>query len=311
MPERQNRSDVNTPQLTSSPGGARGRAAARHWVIPPGSPDSLERLHDHPLLHALLGRRGIRTRADANAFLDHANTALPDPGFLPDIVEAVERIATAVEQRERIAVFGDYDVDGMTSAAIMWHALRSAMPADDSVTVRLPTREDGYGLNMRALRELAESGATLLIAVDCASTDSVGVAYAQSLGMDVIIIDHHHMTDTGPPGALTISPARPDGGHYRELSAAGLTLLVALALEHSGSFDRFRESGGAASLVDLAALGTVADVSPMTGYNRVIVREGIRAMRRKPRIGLKSLCDVASIDLALVNTTRIGFGIAP
>ena len=289
----------------------RDRAAARRWVMPSPVALGIETLHDHPLLHELLTRRGIRTRAAADAFLDHTNSAIPDPGLLPDLDAAVERMSRAINDDERIAIFGDYDVDGMTSAAIMWHALRSAMRSEHRLSVRLPRRDEGYGLSAIALQEMAEDGVTLLIAVDCASTDNTGVSLAQSLGMDVIIIDHHHMTNTGPPGALTISPARPDGGHYRDMSAAGLTLLTAFALEQAPAFDEFRRTGGAASLFDLAALGTVADVSAMTGHNRLIVREGIRAMRRQPRVGLKTLCEVASIDLALVNTSMIGFGIGP
>lgn len=289
----------------------RGRAAPRRWIDPSPLPGDIERLHDDDLLHAILARRGLRTRAAADAFLDHATTAIPDPYLLPDLDAAVERICRAVRDGERIAIFGDYDVDGITSAAIMWYALRPVVRDEQRLFVRLPTRDEGYGLSPVSLKEIAAAGSTLLIAVDCASTDQKGVSLARSLGMDVVIIDHHHMTNTGPDGAITISPSRPDGGHYREMAAAGLTWLVVNALEACPDFTPFRQTGGAASLVDLAALGTVADVSPMTGHNRPIVREGIRAMRRSPRIGLKYLCQVASIDLATVNTMKIGFGIAP
>ncbi len=301
--------DVSTaPDIASV---LRSRCAPRRLIDPSPLPDGIERLHDDELLHALLARRGLRTRIAAESFLDHTATAVPDPHLLPDLDAAIERVSRAVLNGENIAIFGDYDVDGITSAAIMWYALRPVVRDERRLLVRLPTRDEGYGLNATALSELAEAGSTLLIAVDCASTDQKHVSLARSLGMDVVIIDHHHMTTAGPEGAITISPARPDGGHYREMAAAGLTWLVVNALEQTPAFSQFHQTGGAAALVDLAALGTVADVSPMTGHNRPIVREGIRAMRRSPRTGLEHLCDVASIDLTTVNTTKIGFGIAP
>jgi single-stranded-DNA-specific exonuclease len=204
-------------------------------------------------------------------------------------------------------VFGDYDVDGVTAAAIMYLSLSQLAKVPDLVRVRLPTRAEGYGLNSTALKELADQGVDLLVAVDCASTDEDGVGYARSLGMDVLIVDHHHMSGSGPEGAITISPARPDAGTYREMSAAGLSLLViaALTTRIPGAEDI------CGSLMDLAALGTVADVSSMLGANRQIVREGLRAMRRDPRVGILALCDVAGIDVRSVSTSAIGFAIAP
>jgi single-stranded-DNA-specific exonuclease len=295
----------------TAPRSIRSKAAPRKWLMPQPPHVDCEQLHEHSLLHALLAGRGFRRRAEAEAFLDHSASVLPDPGLLPDLDMALDRIDRAVRHGETIAVFGDYDVDGMTSAAIMTLTLQQAMPDPSRLIVRLPTRDEGYGLSRVALQEFADAGVDLLIAVDCASTDEQGVAIARSHGIDVIIIDHHHMTTTGPPGAITVSPARPDGGHFHEMAAAGLTLLVVHALQDLPSFSRFREQGGSGQLVDLAALGLVADVAPLTGYNRQIVREGIRAMRREPRPGLKSLCTVATIDLSTVNSVNIGYGIAP
>ncbi len=279
--------------------------------MPQDAPEVRERLHDIPLLHTLLARRGLSTRVDAQAFLDHAELPLPDPGLLVDIALAVSRIEQAVTERERIAIFGDYDVDGITASAILFLALQPVVSYPDQVIIRLPTREEGYGMSPGAIRELAAAGVTLLVAVDCGSSDEEGVALARSLGMDVVIVDHHHMTTTGPAGAVTISPARPDCGIYREMSAAGLALLLAAALESSPAFDAFRRAGGAAQLADLAALGLVADVSAMTGPNRQIVRDGLRLMRREPRLGIRTLCDIASIDVRTLNTMNIGYGIAP
>lgn len=287
------------------------RAMPRRWVLVDRPSAEIEPLHDHELIHTLLVNRGFRRRVDANVFLDHEVRALPDAGLLPDIEAAVERIERAVRDGETIAVFGDYDVDGITSVAMMSLALQDVVADPAKLLVRLPTRSEGYGLNKTALEEFGAAGVNLLITVDCASTDEKGVALARSLGMDVIIIDHHHMSSTGPDGAITISPSRPDGGHYREMSAAGLTLLVVSALQRIPAFAAFRERGGADQFLDLAALGLVADISPLTGHNRQIVREGIRQMRRNPRLGLKALCAVATIDLGTVNSTNIGYGIAP
>jgi single-stranded-DNA-specific exonuclease len=287
------------------------RTAPKQWVDPPDVSDLSERLHQHPLLHRLLAVRGMRTAAEAAAFLDRSPAELPDPFQLVDMELAVERITRAIVDAERLAIYGDYDVDGITSAAIIQLGLQRVADDPSLIMTRLPTRAEGYGLNPESIDELAAAGATLLIAVDCASTDAQNVAYAASRGMDVVIIDHHHMECDGPPEAVTISPARPGSGIYREMSAAGLCLLVMVGLETSLPLRARGITGVSSQLVDLAALGIVADVSPMLGVNRTVVRDGLRLMRSSARTGIRALCDSAGIDWRSLNTTNIGFNIAP
>jgi single-stranded-DNA-specific exonuclease len=297
--------------MTVASPAVRPRGAPKQWIDPPPLEDAAAPLHDHPLVHTLLLRRGIQSRQDADAFLDSRPGPLPDPFLLPDMDRAVERIARAIRDREKIAIFGDYDVDGVTSAAILQLALERLSGDASRIRSRLPTRDEGYGLHTVSLTELANWGASLLVAVDCGSSDEVGVAFARSLGMDVIVVDHHHMTDSGPDAAIVISPARPDAGAYREVSAAGLTLLLVHALEHSGVFPQHAAMGMAGEFLDLAALGIVADVSSMLGANRQLVRDGIRAMRGSPRLGIEALCASARLDPRTMSTFGIGFGLGP
>jgi single-stranded-DNA-specific exonuclease len=297
--------------MTDKLASQRARTAPRQWVDPPEVSDLSERLHHHPLLHRLLALRGLRTAAEAAAFLNSSPADLPDPFHLVDMELAVERITRAIVDAERIAIYGDYDVDGITSAAIMQLGLRRVVDDPSLIMVRLPTRAEGYGLNPQSIDELAATGVTLLIAADCGSTDAQNVAYAVSRGIEVVIIDHHHMACDGPEDAITISPARPGSGTYRETSAAGLCLLVMVGLETSQPLRARGIAGVSSQLVDLAALGIVADVSPMLGVNRNIVRDGLRLMRTSPRIGIRALCDSAGIDWRSLNTTYIGFNIAP
>ncbi|CAN5854826.1 hypothetical protein BH20CHL4_BH20CHL4_03790 [soil metagenome] len=289
----------------------RTRTAQKRWIDPPGLPAFSELLHHHPLLNQLLALRGVRSASEAAGFLDHQPAALPDPFRLTDMDLAVRRVTRAIVNAERITVFGDYDVDGITSAAIMQIGLQRVADDPSLIVTRLPTRAEGYGLNPVTIGEIAAAGATLLIAVDCASTDVINVAYARSLGLDVVIVDHHHMTGDGPFGAITISPAKPGCGIYREMSAAGLSLLLIAALESSDVLRKRGIIGAAQELVDLAALGIVADVSSMLGVNRRVVREGLRLMRGNPRTGIQALCELASVDWRTLNTMNIGFNIAP
>jgi single-stranded-DNA-specific exonuclease len=287
------------------------RTRRKRWIEPPDIAPLGERLHDHPLIDRLLSLRGLKSASEASRFLDHTDASLPDPFLLRDMDRAVHRISRAVGHGERIAVFGDYDVDGITSTAILWSALTKVVPDMAKVMRRLPTRSEGYGLNSVSLDEMAEAGVTVLIALDCASSDDEGVAYARSLGMDVVIVDHHTMHHDGPDGAITVSPQRDREGLYREISASGLTSLLVAALETDPMLASRGIAGSAAETIDLAALGIVADVSPMIGANRLLVREGLRALRQNPRLGVRVLCESAGIDWTTMNTMRIGFTLGP
>ncbi len=285
------------------------RIRPRQWLDPPPVPLEIDPLHDHKLLHALLYRRGLRDRDAATSFLEADARHELDPRRLPDFDRAVERIAAGVRNGERIGIFGDYDADGTTSAAILGLALKAA-GAGDRTHIRLPHRSEGYGLSGTAIDEFAEAEVQLLVALDCGSSDSGQVAYARALGMDVVIVDHHQMHDDGPEGAIIVSAYRPDGGAYKELSAAGLTWLVVDGLYEAG-VDIAPDGQGPEVYLDLAALGLIGDVSPMTGASRTLTRAGLTQMVRRPRPGIAALAQSAKVDLGHLTTTDVSFRITP
>ncbi|MBA3276808.1 MAG: DHH family phosphoesterase, partial [Chloroflexia bacterium] len=172
-------------------------------VIPPRS--TWRDLDPHPLVAAILYRRGMRTAEDVATFMEPAHHPTPDPYRIPNMRAAVERILLAVHRDERVGVFGDYDADGITSTAILTLALRSSL-APERVIPRLPDRAEGYGLNETAIEEFRDAGVSLVVAVDCGSTDHRSAAAIAGHGMDLVILDHHHMRNDGPPTAVTVSP---------------------------------------------------------------------------------------------------------
>jgi len=296
--------------MTASPSaGLDPRIRSREWSDPAPVPSDLDPLHDHKLLHALLYRRGLRTRSEATTFLDSDPRAVIDPRLLPDFGRAVERIAAAVRNGERIGVFGDYDVDGTTSVAILGLALRAA-GAGDRTHIRLPHRSEGYGLSGAAIDEFSEAGVELLIALDCGSSNDGEVAYARALGMDVVIVDHHQMSGEGPEGAVVVSAYRPDGGALRELSAAGLTWLIVDGLYEAG-LAVSADDAGADAYLDLAALGLIGDVSAMTGASRSLTRAGLTSLAQRPRPGIVALARSAKVDLGCAGAVDLSFRITP
>ena len=285
------------------------RVRPKTWIDPEPVPLDAEPLHDHKLAHALLHRRGLRDRASADAFLTASIRETIDAGLIPDFERAVERIAAAVRNGETIGIFGDYDVDGTTSVAIVGLALKAA-GAGSRTLFRLPTRAEGYGLSGVAIDEFLEAGVDLLIALDCGSTDHGKVAYARALGMDVVVVDHHQMDDHGPEDSIVVSAYRPDGGTYKELSAAGLAWLLVDALGEAG-LQVASDGAGAEVYLDLAALGLIGDVSAMTGASRAMVRAGLAQLARAPRPGIAALANAAKVELASLRTSDVAFRITP
>ncbi len=285
------------------------RIRPREWNNPAPVPSDLDPLHDHKLLHALLYRRGLRTRSEAAAFLDADWRQALDPGQLPDFGRAVERIAAAVRNGERIGIFGDYDVDGTTSVAILGLALRAA-GAGERMHIRLPHRSEGYGLSGSAIDEFSEAGVQLLVALDCGSSNHGEVAYARALGMDVVVVDHHQMRDHGPEGTIVVSAYRPDGGPLRDLSAAGLTWLIVDGLFGTG-LPVSSDDSGADAYLDLAALGLIGDVSAMTGASRSLTRAGLANLAQRPRPGIAALARTANVDLGRIGAVDISYRITP
>ena len=251
------------------------------------------------LLARVLAGRNIEA-GEVEAYLDPSiRRLMPDPYTLTDMAAAAARIADAVGRRETIAIFGDYDVDGATSSAVLGRFLRHA---GIEPLVHIPDRLfEGYGPNVEAVRALAARGATLLVTVDCGTTSSEALEEARRLGLDTIVIDHHLADERLPPALAVVNPNRLDDlSGLGQLAAVGLVFVVAVAvnreLRRRGFWTAERQEPDLLGLLDLVALGTVADVAPLTGLNRAFVAKGLIAMRRREGVGMTALMDVARLS---------------
>jgi single-stranded-DNA-specific exonuclease len=282
----------------------------------PGSQRALAIVQRHgipELLARVLAARGVAPE-EAAGFLDPSiRSLMPDPDSLADMPRAVVRLADAIMRGETTAVFGDYDVDGATSAAVLGRYLAyCGAPA----LIHIPDRLfEGYGPNPDAIRALADGGATLLVTVDCGTTSHAPLLQARTLGLDVIVIDHHQADEELACAYAVINPNRLDDlsglGH---LAAVGLVFMTVVALNRELRRRNFwtpeRNEPDLLGLVDLVALGTVADVVPLKGLNRAFVAKGLLACRRRQNPGLTALMDVARLG-GLPQAWHLGFLLGP
>jgi len=250
------------------------------------------------LLARILAGRNVEVE-DVEQFLDPTvKRLMPDPDTLTDMAKAAARIADAVERREQIAIFGDYDVDGATSAAVLAKFLRYA---GLDPLIHIPDRLfEGYGPNTEAVRALAEKGSRLLVTVDCGTTSIAPLVEARKLGLDVVIIDHHQTDQELPPANALVNPNRQDDlSGLNHLAACGLVFMTVVAvnreLRKRGFWHVLRPEPDLLDSLDLVALGTVADVVPLKGLNRAFVQKGLLAMRRREHVGLTALMDAARL----------------
>ncbi len=250
------------------------------------------------ILARVLAGRGVEPDV-VEAFLDPSlKRLLPDPHVITAMEAAAERLADAVVREERIAIFGDYDVDGATASALLARFLRLA---GNEPLIHIPDRIfEGYGPNSEAIRSLAERGTRLLVTVDCGTTSHEPLAEANRLGLDVVVIDHHQAEEALPPAVAVVNPNRLDDlSQLGHLAAVGLTFVTVVAvnrvLRRRGFWSPGRPEPDLLSLLDLVALGTVADVVPLRGLNRAFVAKGLIAMRRREGVGLTALMDTARL----------------
>ncbi|MBN2057510.1 MAG: single-stranded-DNA-specific exonuclease RecJ [Candidatus Saganbacteria bacterium] len=265
-----------------------------------------QELNLFPLTAQVLINRGIKDTAHAAMFLKPSLNHLRDPLEIPDAAQAVKRVLEAREKQEKVLVFGDYDVDGVTGTAILIHALASlGIKADHYIPHRY---EEGYSLSLDSVRRIAERGTDLIITVDCGVSSLKEIALARSLGIDVIVTDHHNIPDCLPPAHSMVNPKRLAKEHPScDLSGAGVAFKFAWALLRlSGS----RDKQFLASLLDLAALGTISDVVPLTAENRVLAVNGLKLINSRPRPGLKRLIEVSALKGG-VNVNHVYFALAP
>ena len=282
----------------------------KRWVVQsPITPQARQALAAFPpILQQILFNRGMCTDADARTFLRAQASFDNNPFQLIGMQAAVDRIQYALEHQEPIAIYGDYDVDGVTATALMVEALKKL---GAHVRGYIPNRfDEGYGLNKDALDTLKAEGVKLVITVDCGIRSPAEALYARDIGLDLIVSDHHHPDgDSLPPALAVINPKQP-GDSYpdKDLAGVGIAYKIIEAL-----FSTQTSVNGAQldNLLDLVALGTVADLAPLVGENRMLVRRGLRQIRETKRQGLFSLATVADIKIGKVTAGNIGFMLGP
>ena len=263
------------------------------------------------LLSRLLAGRGVEPDT-ADAYLAPAvRDLMPDPSSLNDMDRAVARLAMAIETGTTIAIFGDYDVDGAASAALLADYLTACGVPH---MIHIPDRIfEGYGPNIEAIRSLATRGAGLLVTVDCGTTSHAALAEARALGLDPIVLDHHQAPELLPE-AIVVNPNRLDDlSGLGQLCAAGVVFMTLVALQRALRTRSFFAENAAPDLLatlDLVALATVADVAPLTGLNRAFVKKGLAVMRARSRPGLRALLDIAGAD-GPATTYHLGYLVGP
>jgi single-stranded-DNA-specific exonuclease len=252
----------------------------------------------------------VREPSDARGFLKPELSALINPDKFNDMPRAVDRLEAAVQAREKVAIFGDYDVDGTSGTAIL---IKLFALLEVPTTYRVPHRvNDGYGLNTAAVEAFAAEGAKLLITIDCGTNDVEEIARARELGMDVVVLDHH---EPGPtlPDAVIINPKLRDSTYgFTGICSAGISFKMDWALaDRVGAKRRPGFDGFILDAMGLAALGTIADVCPLIGENRIYVRYGLDALRACKGKGLRSLLQLARLEEKIIDTFDVSFKLAP
>ena len=282
------------------------------WIEPLPIPEgvTLSTLHAHPVVAEILWRRGLTESASADAFTDTRPQAAPSPWRIPNMDAAVDRVSTAIRNTERVAIFGDYDADGVTSATLLTRLLRPHLGEDHILTL-LPERSEGYGLSLRGVGDATRFGASLLITVDCGSSDHKAIGAAHDAGLDVIVLDHHRINGDPPEHAVVVSPQLGDDHEMRDLTGVGIAWLLACGLAQHGIEVSDPPGRTERAFLDLVAIGTVADVSSLIGINRTLVRDGIDVLRNTIRPGLRAMARVAEKDLRSLTATDIAFMVAP
>ena len=278
----------------------------KQWRVasfPPEYRQALEQAGYPGILCAVLAARGISTPEQAQALLRGTGETLLSPFDLPDMDKAAARVLLALERGELIAVYGDYDVDGITSTCLLTDLLRRM---GGRVISYIPDRMgEGYGLNAEAVTALHEQGVSLIVTVDCGITAVEEVELARALGIDVVITDHHECKEILPKAVAVVDPHRPDGSYpFKGLAGVGVALKLAMAISKTPEVVLEEYS-------DLAAVGTVADVMPMTGENRLIVRRGLSALIHPKRLGLAMLIREAGLSDKPISTVSVGYTLAP
>jgi len=256
----------------------------------------------------LLFNRGIKTPAAMRSFLEAQYDRIPDPLSLIDMDRAIERIQRAIDAHEHITIYGDFDADGVTSAALLTRVLRTLKHQDAALDYFIPNRlHDTRGVSKEVLEMLKMRGTALIITTDCGSSDIEAVAYAKSIGIDVIITDHHHPPEQLPQAYALINPWRPDCRYgERYLCGVGIAFKLAQAL-----YRVYDQAGKEQELLDLVAIGTISDIAPLLGENHTLVRLGIEQLNRTQNVGLQALIYMANLQPGKISERDISYILGP
>lgn len=286
--------------------------------IPQGDLDEAARvvggeLSLHPVVAKVLVARGYRTPAEASRFLSDSLTELPDPFSMKGLPAAVDRLVQAILQQEAVTLYGDYDVDGVSSTALLTTFLRQV---GLEVRTYIPHRlEEGYGLNRAAIETLAAEGTKLLVTLDCGITSHAEIERANALGVNVVVVDHHAVPEVMPPAVAVLNPLQPGCGYPTKwLCAGGVTFNLCMGLRkvlRERGFFAGKQEPNLKQLLDLVALATVADVVPLTGANRILVTHGLKELTAGRRPGVRALKDVAEVGGMEITAGTVGFRLGP
>ena len=256
------------------------------------------------LLAKILANKNIITKQEINLFLNPTRNDLHDPFLLPDMPKAVDRILEAIKNNENILIYGDYDVDGITSVTLLKKFFKDRKI---DVNYYIPNRlNEGYGLNKEAIDKIVAGGNTLMITVDCGITGNLEIDYAKSLGLDTIVTDHHEPTEILPNALAVVDAKRKDNIYpFRELAGVGVSFKLIQALSQKLGL----EEKEYLKYLDIVCIGTISDIVPLIDENRVITKLGLKLVKQTKNIGLKALIEIS--DYKEIDSITISFGIAP
>lgn len=292
----------------------------KRWVVAPSvPPETAAQFPElHPVILQILWNRGLRTQAEMDLFLGPEwSRDVYGPELFRQMPEAVARVFEAIRDGQPITVHGDYDADGVCGSTVMMSTLREigrAMKQEIATSVFLPHREkDGYGLSVKTVEQLYIEGTRLIITVDCGISNNAAITRAKSMGIDVIVCDHHQMPETLPTEAILLHPLVP-GETYpnKKLCGTGVAFKLACGLiEEAQRRGLVFAKGYEKWLLDLVAIATVTDVMPITGENRLLEKYGLVVLNKTRRVGLQQLLKVAGLEEKVIDTWSIGFQIGP
>lgn len=287
----------------------------KKWLIPPGlsaeEGEAIEQLNAEikvpRLVAELLYRRGLRTQEAINEFFHPELASMVDPFLFEDMEIAVLRILKAIEAEELITIYGDYDVDGTTATALLYLGLKRI---GAKIDFYIPHRMiDGYGLSLASLAQLQENGTNLIISVDCGVNALEEIKAIRELGMEIIITDHHNPKDELPPALATINPKLKDCAYpFEHLAGVGVAYKLLMAVYQRLGIDH---TENVLKYMDLVAVGTIADIVPLVGENRIFASIGLQHLIEKKNLGLNALIQISGLNQKTLDTTDIVFGIAP